>query len=437
MSFSTVRSRSLRAGAAGVILCLSLAVVWAQIPIRIITLEEAEKLALLNDSKLLSAEQDERIAEERVKQAKYLFLPELGMRGAATSYSSQYPFATSAESGSLLLFPRGSAYGNSDALFAGMGYLHMSLYEGGRTLNTLKLAEAALKQAKTRLESSRRDIVLAVRRGFYRLLALEEKAGAARDALQEAETIDKRASMGPADEIDAEGTIERLREKTEDAAHQERLERLSFLKVLNLELDTPFELKGRLQENPAPPEIGKALLWALESRPELQAESYKAQMDVISVNLAQARRSPTVFLDGDYGVVNQSNQIQAITQTNWDATLGVKIPIAYDYLSQLSQKRAEQRQGELKRSELEDQVRLEVRNTHESFSYWQKEVPLIHARYEKIAAALRALAPKLGALRRLKAVESLLDLKFSLLDALAAATTARAELARAVGREIQ
>ncbi len=427
----------MRAGAAGAILCLSLAIVWAQIPVRVITLEEAEKLALLNDSKLLSAEQDELIAEERVKQAKYLFLPELGMRGAATSYSSQYPFATSAESGSLLLFPRNSAYGSSDALFAGMGYLHMSLYEGGRTLNTLKLAQAALKQAKTRLESSRRDIVLAVRRGFYGLLALEEKTTAAQNALKEAETIGKRAMMGPVDKIDAEGIVERLSEKASAAAHQERLARLSFLKVLNLELDTPFEIKGRLRETPAPPEINKALLWALEFRPELQAEGYKAQMDAISVNLAQARRIPTVFLDGDYGVVNQSNQIQAITQTNWDATLGVKIPIAYDYLSQLSQKQAEQRQGDLKRSELEDQVRLEVRNAHESVSYWQKEAPRIHARYEEISSSLRALAPKLGTLRRLKALESLLDLKFSLLDALASAATARAELVRAVGRDIQ
>ncbi len=428
----------MRAGPAGAILVVSLAAaVCAQTPIRIFTLKEAEKLALLNDSRLLSAEQDELIAEERVKQAKYLFLPELGMRGAATTYSAQYPFASSAESGSLLLFPKGSTYGNSDALFAGMGYLHLSLYEGGRTLNTLKLAQAALKQAKTRLESSRRDIILAVRKAFYRLLAAEEKGEAARETLKEEGAIAKRGALSPADDIDAEEVIERVREMGAKTEHDERLARLSFLKVLNVELDTPFELKGHLEESPAPPQIDKALLWALEFRPELQAESYKAQMDAISVSLAQARRIPTVFLDGDYGVVNQSNQIQAVTQTNWDATLGVKIPFAYDYLSQLSQKKAEQRQGELKRSELEDQVRLEVRTAHESVLYWQKECPRIRIRYEKLASAVKALAPRMGALRRLKAVQSLLDLKYALLEALASATTARADLARAVGREME
>ncbi len=117
---------------------------------KVLTLKDAERLALLNDATVLSAEQDKIVAAERVKEAGYLFLPELGVQASATKYNALYPFALPA-AGNALLFPKNTPnFGNNlnDIMFGG-AYMNMNLYEGGRGVNTLKLAQAAQRQAET------------------------------------------------------------------------------------------------------------------------------------------------------------------------------------------------------------------------------------------------------------------------------------------------
>ena len=48
-------------------------------------------LALKNDSRLLSAEQDRIIAEQRLTEAKLEFLPEFGLQASAAKFDARYP----------------------------------------------------------------------------------------------------------------------------------------------------------------------------------------------------------------------------------------------------------------------------------------------------------------------------------------------------------
>ena len=402
---------------------------------KVYTLDDARRLALLNDPRVLSAEQDNIIAAEREREAFYLFFPEFGVQASATTYDSRYPFSLANDFRNVLLFPDGSRFaGTTGNLYSGRGYMNMSLFEGGRTINTLRLAQTAQKQANSALESVKLDLSTGVQEVFYRLLLAQERMTAASQYQTAAEELLREAKLDGWDRIESESRLAEARARASEAQHALNLARLTFLKNVNVELDTAFSVSGTLDTKPAQIDVDKAILWAMELRPELQSETYRAQMDAISVNLAAARRIPTVFLAGDYEVTNDGFPLR---NSNWDATIGLRIPFSYDYFTQLRQKRAEQRQGQLKRAELQDRVRLEVRQAYENLQYWQKEWPAREARYKSVQALYDAASRQGGsALARLRGLSGVLDLKYAYLSALTEQILALARLERAVGRPL-
>ncbi|MFI5350079.1 MAG: TolC family protein [Elusimicrobiota bacterium] len=397
-------------------------------PERAYALEDALHL-IRNDPRLQSSEQDVIIAEARVNEAELRFLPELGLQASASKFNAIYPFALPETYHNILLFPN-----TQENIYSTRGYFNLPLYEGQRTLNTYKLALAAQKQAVANRDSVKMDLMLQVKEAFYRLLLAQERAAAADEHMQGVERAVSAGGLGPWEAVEAEGALATARAGASETAHELESSKLAFLKSLNLELDTPFHLTGSLTTTSVKVEVERAVLWAMELRPELQSQTYKAQIDAIGVNLANGRKYPTVSLGGDYELTSQTFPIN---KNNWDVTIGVKIPITYDLWSQLTQKRAEQRQGQLARSDLQDQVRLQVRQAAESLRYWQEEWPRREKQWRRIQSLYDAAAGKAGSeLARIRARQSVLDQRLSYLASVTEHLLARARLERAVGREI-
>ncbi|MBI2386194.1 MAG: TolC family protein [Elusimicrobia bacterium] len=396
---------------------------------RVYSLDETLRL-MRNDPKLQSAEQDVIIAEARVTEARLRFLPDIGLQASATKFDARYPFALSPEFRSLLLFP-GAA---SENIYSGRAYFNMPLYEGRRTLNTLRLAQASQKQALSDRDSVRLDVNLRAKEAFYRLLLAQERESAFTRHLDSVEAAAAAGELGPWERVEAEASLGVARARASEAKHALDQARLQFLNTLSLELDTPFRVRGELATRPVKAEVEKAVIWAMELRPELQSQTYRVQMDAIGVNLAIGRRNPTVFLAGDYELTAQRFPLK---NNNWDVTLGIKIPFAYDFWSQIKQKRAEQRQGELTRAELQDRVRLEVRQAAETLAWWQSEWPRRESQWKRVQALYDDAAGRAGAtLSRLRARDGVLELRLAHLSAVTEHILARARFERAVGREL-
>ncbi len=385
---------------------------------------------LRNDPKLQSAEQDVLIADARVTEARLRFLPEIGLQASATKFDARYPFSLSPEFRNLLLFPGAS----SENIYSGRAYFNMPLYEGQRTMNTLRLALAAQKQALSNRDSVKMDVTLRAKESFYRLLLAQERFNVFEQHLKNTESVASEGGFGPWERVEAESALGLARSRAAEARHALDVARLQFLNTLSLELDTPFRVVGNLETRPAKAEVEKAVIWAMELRPELQSQTYRVQMDAIGVNLAIGRRNPTVYLAGDYELTAQRFPLK---NNNWDVSLGIKIPFSYDFWSQLKQKRAEQRQGELARAELQDRVRLEVRQAAETLGWWQEEWPRRESQWKKVQALYDDAVGKSGAaLSRLRARDGVLELRLSYLSAVTEHILARARFERAVGREL-
>lgn len=421
----------------GVVLAASLNLIGALQPAangqptegRSITLDEAIRLATINDPRILSAEQDAIIAEQRVKEAWFRFLPEVGFQASASKYEARYPFALSGVSRNLLAFP-----GDRQNLYSGSGYWYLPLYEGGRHVNTLYLAKAAQKAARSNYDSVRHEVVLAAKESFYRLILAQERLAAAAKCEAAAQSLASDEDLGPWDRLEATALLGEARTEATAARHEFDLKRLSLLKSLNLEFNTVFKVEGSLETKPLEMDIDRAIVWAMELRPELQSQTYRAEMDAIGVNLAMGRKNPTLYFAGDYELTGQRFPLK---QNNWDATIGIKVPLAYDLFTQIKQKEAEQRQGALKRSELQDRVRLEVRQAYENLRHWEKEFPLREAHYAALKRLYGQAAALPGAaLSKIRASKRLSDAQLAHLESVTEHILAVAKLEWAVGRPL-
>lgn len=404
-------------------------------PERSFTLEEAQKLSLLNNAEYLSAQQDVLISRERVAEARFRFFPEFGMEAYTTRYESEYPFVLSPSFGSIPLFPPGQVFpSGQQTLYSGRAFVKQSLYEGNRNVQTMHLAQTALKQSQFKVEAVRLDVLHNTERVFFHLLLAEAAVQGCRERFSDALRLVSAGWSDGWDRVEAESVLARMRTLASQADRDLEKARLEFLKGLNLELDTTLKLVGTLQARPVRPDLAQGTLWAMELRPELQAETFQSQMDAIAVGLALSRRIPSLTMGASYEFTGDAFPLQ---RTNWDATIGIRFPISYDFWSHIQQKKAQQRQGQIRRAELEDRVRLEVRQAYEDVNYWQKEVPTLEQNYRSLKSAFeRAKAQSYRGLAALRGNLSLLEAQARYLEAVYGQLLARSRFQRAVGKEL-
>src|SRR5471032_3148929 len=104
------------------------------------------------------------------------------------------------------------------------------------------LALAAQKQALANRDSVKMDLVLQVKESFYRLLLAQDRAVAADEHLRAVERFAADGGLGAWEAVEAEAALAGARAGASEAAHELESCKLSFLKSLNLELDTPFHV---------------------------------------------------------------------------------------------------------------------------------------------------------------------------------------------------
>ncbi|MFH2202556.1 MAG: TolC family protein [Elusimicrobiota bacterium] len=401
----------------------------AEPPAETYSLERAVKSALDNSAGIQKSAKDIAIAEERVLEAKLRFLPEVGLQATTTRFNARRPFALGFGPRSTLLFPS-----DKDYLYSGQGYALFSLYEGRRDINTLRLAQTALRQARSQFDTVKLDVEYRAKEAYYRLLLAQKTLTAVDKTLKVTRANAGRASANAWEKVEAAALTSELRSLREEALHHLELARLKFLKALNFELDRAVRVDGELETQPVQVDLRRALVWATELRPELQSQTLRAEMDAIGVNLALSRRYPTVFLGFDYEVTGQEFPLR---QNNWDATLGIRLPFSFDFWTKHNQKVAEQRQAEITRSELRDLVHLDVHKAHRALQYWQREWRLREQESQDLLALLEeAQGQNARPAEVLRAAAGVLRAGRRHLEAITAHLLARAQLERAVGRAL-
>ena len=116
----------------------------------------------------------------------------------------------------------------------------------------------------------------------------------------------------------------------------------------------------------------------------------------------------------------------------------MRLPLPYNFSSQIAQKKAEQQKSALRRAKIEDKIRVEVTRSFAEMRFWQEEALERQTPYQNISA-LFAKAQKSGAkqgLAPLEAAEAFIQTAYDYLDALRQNLIAKAELEWAVGQDL-
>ncbi len=406
----------------------------AQKNAEVLGIDEAVAIAIKNSPAALAAEQDIIIARQRVMEARFMALPQFTLSGAFSRANLEYPALLASESGDRYLDPLAGANFYSLRVQA-----LQPLYTGGKNTNTLKLAKTAHNQAKVNFEAVRADSALAAKKAFYTLLYQRRLKEASSGWLKRAGALNAALRKDAFEELEAAMLLSGLSDSAQQADSGVEAALTTLRKALNREPGSQVDVDGRFEPLPVRTDVSRSLVTAMEARSELKSELYKAQMDDIAVNMAMIRRNPTIYLGAGYDVNAYKFSSLADDSTrsnNWLASLAIHFPLSYDIWTQVRQRKAQQRQGELKRAELQDSIRFEILSAHREAVSWQAEAEKLGAEtalmkggYE---AASRSARPSLAALRALCALSGL---EKKSLDAVYNQLLARIRLEWAQGRD--
>lgn len=336
-----------------------------------LTLENAIRIGLENNSDFLLAQQEVIIAEQKVKQAKFLFLPQFALQGTATWYDLDYPMVLPESVANRLIPNNDSQPAGDKHQFFGVGVSGTQyLYSGGRIRGALKMAEANLKQVQSKYESVKNAVVLDIKKSFFQLLYAQNLLDLANQIDQKTQKYERNLSVSSWDKIKAQYMLSKLYSQKNIATNELQKAQLAMLVSLNKELNSPVKVKGDFYPLETKLDFAGLNLWSMEFRPELKAAIYALELDNLAIDLALSRRYPDLILTGSYERLGTEN----LDDENKQISLAVRLPLPYNIASQTSQRKAEQKQSTLRRAAMEDKIRVQVAESYTNLLFWQKEV---------------------------------------------------------------
>ena len=399
-----------------------------------LTLENAIRLGLENSSEFLTAKQDIIIAEQKVSEAKFRYLPQFSLQGTATLYDLDYPMVLP-DSVANRFLPGNGLYGEKDQ-FYGVGITATQyLYTGGRISGTLKMARANLKQVQSRYEIVKNQVVLNIKKAFTDLLYAQHNAKLAQEVWSLAEKWYAKPSGDVWTKIRIRALLADLKSSRNQAQSELKKAQLAMLVNLNKELNARITIKGDFSPVKTDWDLPHMSLWAMEFRPELKSAIYALEADNIAIDLALSKRYPDIILNASYEKLGE----ESLDDVNKQVSLAVRLPIPYNLSEQLAEKKAGQQKSALRRAAIEDNIRVQVAERFENMLFWQQEVLDRQAAYDDLNKLLSQASknqPKTGT-APLEGLQDYLKSAQGYFQAVRNNHTAKAELEWAIGQDLE
>jgi len=401
-----------------------------------LSLENAIRLGLENNSEFLTAKQDIIIAEQKVSEAKFRYFPQFALQGTATWYDADYPMVLPENVANRVLPSKGTALLDRDDRFFGVGITATQyLYSGGRIHGTLKTARAKLKQVQSRYETVKNDIVRNIKISFNQLLYAQQNEQITLQVWQKAQEWARLpAGSDIWGQIQRDALIAQLKSEYTQAVNWHNNARMNMLVSLNKEINSTFSVTGEFEPVQVAGDLPHFQLWALEFRPELKSAIYELELDDIAIDLALSKRYPDVILNASYEKLGSSD----LDDVNKQISLSVQLPLSYTLSEQIAQKRAEQRKNNLRRAAVEDKIQVQVMTSFENNRFWQEEALSRRETFlalDKMLSEHSARAPHNG-LAPLQALAAYLKTAQRYLESVRENRIAKAQLEWAIGQDL-
>ena len=239
-----------------------------------LTLDEAQGLALRDNREILLKAEDVKKAKLKIAQSRADLFPSVSLNGGWTDTRGYYAKDT----------VQASAGANAK----------LYLYRGGKTTNIIKYNNFNLEVSKALLDKAKLETLLRVQRAFYTLLLAKEYSELNKNILAKTqaylEMVNARYAAGEASESD----VLRIKESHcgIEAAFQVSLNQIEsgqalLRNLLFLAEDVVIKPQGELACEEKEVAYDEAFLAAMKNRPEIR--QYLAEVQAAKTNVEIAR----------------------------------------------------------------------------------------------------------------------------------------------------
>lgn len=366
------------------------ATVWGQTPQEPLTLEESIKIALEKNLTLHSAVLEVEGSEFRRKEAITNFLPLWTGQYSYTRYNS----------------PVSVGFGGISGLGAGSrdvynlnSTVQQPLFTGGLNLANYRSAKLGVDLTKASVETTKRDIVLQVREGYFNILRAEKFLIVAEQQVKQFEAqleVTKAffdvGIVPKNDVLQAEVNLANARQSLVKAENDLATAKASFNSLLRREINALLQVVDILAYKPFPLGFEAALEEALRQRPEIKAAQFNIDQAKENVKVAKSGFFPTVNLAGNYARLSDAaglnddmkderwtiQALATITLFNWGNT-------AY----KVGENKVKVSQAEDSKTQLIESITLEVKNDYLNMLVAEKNIIVAEKSIEQAEENLR------------------------------------------------
>lgn len=393
------------------------------------TLEEAIRLAHLNNPQIEAERRNAQVAQERLEQARSSRRPRANFAGSAgfESVDSNQPFA----------------FGLGDRALASAQFeTTLPVYTGGRIESGIRQAQAGIEVSDARLSGATQTLILDVVTAYVdvardlealrirenSVLLLTEQVRAARDRFEV-------GVVTRTDVAQAEARLEGARAGLASARAILEASKATYMLLVG-------EPAGNALLVPEPPTIPAAFETALDqaliANPDLIAARFNEAAAAETIEAARSELRPSVSIRGTAGF--QENFNQNFRDTSIAAVAQATIPLytGGQVASQIRVARLERDRARLQTQALERQVRTQVAQSWYATRAAESSIAASNRQVEAAEIAYQGAQEELSVgvrttLDVLDQEQQLLDARLNLVAARRDAVVAAHQLRRAMG----
>lgn len=183
-----------------------------------------------------------------------------------------------------------------------------ALYTANRIKNGIKVAELNQQTQELATRQSRNELVYNITQAFNGALVAQEMVRVTDEAYNTAnghyrqvKALYNEGLVSSQDLLRVETEIARIRTQQVQAKNGVEMAKIGLKNLLNLDLDTPIEVEGRLTAPNEPLPVAEDLYsQAIQNRPETRTIALREEMAKTLVDIAKANAYPTVGLFANY-----------------------------------------------------------------------------------------------------------------------------------------
>ncbi len=309
-----------------------------------LTVDEAVRLALQNNTALQAQQYTITVAEGELRQARtFPNNPRLEWEGRAGRERN----------------------GVSQDARTYTAKLSQEFPLGGKWRQRIQIAAAGLDRTRWDVTNAQRELVKEVKETFYRLVFLDEKRAFTDQAVDLAQQLlrlaEERYRVGESPQLDvnlARVEVQNVQRQRLEVLSQLTQARATLNRLLARPPEAPVTVSGTLDAPPPPLEAEHLRQQALQQRPDLRSRTAALEAALSEVALAQAQRVPDI----DVGVIFEREETGTDVRQTFGGSIALPLPLWNRNTGGIAAAQARTRVAELERTALEQVIATDVAN---------------------------------------------------------------------------